>query len=134
MIKRDPTKLLSSAGLRATQPRFSVAKLLFGDGRDRHVTAEWVAEQLDVAGEGIVLASVYNTLNAFVAADLLREVHGAERSVTIFDTNTTPHHHFYNEKTKKLTDIPAETFKALKLPAAPKGAKTVGCDVIIRVR
>lgn len=98
------------------------------------MTAEWVAEQLDAANESIVLASVYNTLNAFVAAGLLREVHGAERGVAIFDTNTTPHHHFYNEKTKKLTDIAADAVKVLKLPAAPKGAKTVGCDVIIRVR
>jgi Fur family transcriptional regulator, iron response regulator len=130
----NSTKLLSDAGLRATQPRSSIAKLLFGDGKNRHVTADWVAEQLDAASEGIVLASVYNTLNAFVAANLLREVRGAERGVTIFDTNTKPHHHFYNEKTKKLTDIPAEMFKALKLPAPPKGVKTVGCDVIIRVR
>lgn len=133
-MRRNPLKLLNGAGLRATQPRVSVATLLFGDGKDRHVTAEWVAEQLEATGERIVLASVYNTLNAFVTAKLLREVHGAERGVTIFDTNTTPHHHFCNEKTKKLTDIPAETLKILKLPTAPKGAKTVGCDVIIRVR
>ncbi len=133
-MNHDQIKLLGAAGLRATQPRVSIARLLFGDGKDRHVTAEWVAEQLDAADENIVLASVYNTLNAFVAAGLLREVHGAERGVAIFDTNTTPHHHFYNEKTKKLTDIPAEAVKVLKLPAAPKGAKTVGCDVIIRVR
>ena len=133
-MKCDPVELLNGAGLRATQPRVCVARVLFGDGKDRHVTAEWVADQLSVAGENIVLASVYNTLHAFVAAGFLREVRGAECGVTIFDTNTTPHHHFYNEKTKKLTDIPAEAVKLLKLPTPPKGAKTVGCDVVIRVR
>ena len=133
-MRRDPIKLLNGAGLRATQPRVSIAKLLFRDGKGRHVTAEWVAERLDAAGERIVLASVYNTLHAFVAANLLREVDGAERGVTIFDTNTAPHHHFYNENTKKLTDIPAEAVKVLKLPRPPKGTRTVGCEMIIRVR
>ncbi len=133
-MTRDPLIILRSAGLRATQPRVSVAELLFCDGKDRHVTAEWVAERLDAAGKSVVLASVYNTLHAFVEANLLREVRGAERGVIIFDTNTVPHHHFYHEKTRKLTDIPADAVKVLKLPTAPKGAKTVGCEMIIRVR
>lgn len=133
-MMNEAAKILSTAGLRATHPRLCVARILFGDGEDRHVTAEWVAERLDSDGENIVLASVYNTLHAFVSAGLLREVHGAERGVIIFDTNTTPHHHFYNETTKQLTDIPADAVKVLKLPEPPKGAKTVGCEMIIRVR
>ena len=133
-MKRQPKEFLEAAGLRATKPRLAIARVLYSDGIDRHVTADRVAEMLAEAGENIVLASVYNTLNTFVTAGLLREVHGAERGITIFDTNTTPHHHFYNEKTKTLTDIPADAVEVLKLPPAPKGAKTVGCEMIIRIR
>ncbi len=130
----DPVALLERYRLRATRPRVHVARLLFGDGQDRHVTAEWVSERLTAAGESVALATVYNTLHNFAEVGLLREVRGAERGAIIFDTNTAPHHHFYNEKTRELSDIPASAIQLMGLPEPPAGSVVVGCDVIVRVR
>ncbi len=130
----NPVALLEKYRLRATRPRVHVARLLFGDGQNRHVTAEWVSERLTAAGESVALATVYNTLHNFAEVGLLREVHGAERGAIIFDTNTTPHHHFYHEKTRVLTDIPAGTIQLTGLPRPPEGSSVVSCDVFVRVR
>ena len=134
MTQSQPLKLLEKYGLRATRPRISVLQLLFGDGQDRHVTAEWVADKLQQSGEGVALATVYNTLHHFAEAGLLREVHGAERGAIIFDTNTAPHHHFYDEVTKTLTDIPSDAMDVSKIPTPPEGRNVVGLDVIVRIR
>jgi len=134
MIETNSITLLDQFGLRATRPRVAVARLLFGDGVDRHVTAEWVADQLNKAGEAAALATVYNTLHHFAEAGMLHEVHSAERGAIIFDTNTTPHHHFYNEVTRILSDIPSDEVELLGLPKPPLGTKIVGWDVVVRVR
>ncbi len=134
MASRDPLTLLETHGLRATRPRVLVANMLFGDKENRHVTAEWVADRLEEAGERVALATVYNTLHHFADVGLLRQIHAGDRGVIIFDTNTEPHHHFFDEKTKMLTDIPADAVQVENLPEPPKGAKTVGWELIIRVR
>ncbi|MEM9014565.1 MAG: transcriptional repressor [Pseudomonadota bacterium] len=120
--------------MRVTRPRLLIAELLFGDGEDRHVTAEWVAEELERAGESIALASVYNTLHSFVGQGLLRPVQSAERGVTMFDTNTRPHHHVYNETTGELSDIADGDLKLAGEPTLPDGVELVGTDIVIRVR
>ena len=134
MSEFDAVELLCQHGLRITQQRVAVATLLFADGEDKHVSAEWITAKLGEAGEHVACATVYNTLHSFVDAGLMREVHGAEAGVIIYDTNTTPHHHFFDETTKSLIDIPADSIKLLGLPAAPKGKTTVGWDIIVRVR
>jgi len=134
MAEFDPHAMLEKYGLRATRPRVCVSRLLFGDEQHRHITAEWVSEQLQDAGENVALATVYNTLHNFSDAGLLREVHGVERGAIIFDTNISPHHHYYNETTKELTDIPSSAVEVLGLPEPPNGAVVVGWDVVIRIR
>jgi Fur family iron response transcriptional regulator len=51
-----------------------------------------------------------------------------------YDPNTTPHHHFYDVVTGRLTDIPADAVRVEALPAPPPGTVTDGVDVIIRTR
>ncbi len=70
----DPVALLETAGLRVTRPRVQIARLLFGDGQDRHVTAEQIYGQLSGHDAPIALATVYNTLGHFVNAGLLRPI------------------------------------------------------------
>ena len=134
MSNHDPKSLLDQAGLRTTRQRRAIAQLLFADGEDRHVTAEWVAEALRLQGIRFALGTVYNTLHSFVEAGLLREVTGAEKGVIVFDTNTTEHHHFYDEPNKRLIDIPQEAIDISNLPDAPDGKTISGYDVIIRVK
>ncbi len=53
----------------------------------------------------ICRATVYNTLSLFVEKGLLRALHLAPDS-TLFDPNTDRHHHFIDEETGRIYDIP----------------------------
>lgn len=128
------SKFLEDHGLRITRPRTTIASILFADGKNRHVTAEWMAEELDRRGEPVALATVYNTLHCFVQAGALRDIRGAEPGLIIFDTNTDTHHHFYDETNGQLTDIPSSNLTIDGLPDVPKGKTVSGCDLIIRIR
>jgi Ferric uptake regulator family len=79
------------------------------------------------------LATIYNTLNQFTTAGLLREI-ALQGSRTWYDTNTGPHYHFLIENRDDLLDIPAEAVGVLGLPEPPEGLEIVGADLIVRVR
>ncbi len=125
-------KRLTAAGLRPTRQRLALARLLFEHG-DRHVTAEQLHRSATKEGVTMSLATVYNTLNRFTAAGLLREV-AVDSKRSYFDTNTTDHHHFFNQDTAELTDIPGDAVIVSSLPAPPGGAVIDGIDVIVRLR
>jgi Fur family iron response transcriptional regulator len=127
------TDWLSSAGLRPTRQRLSLAALLVGDGMNRHVTAESLFDAARDAGERVSLATVYNTLRAFCDAGLMREV-TVDGSKSYFDTRIDDHPHFYWEDTATLTDAPADELEIARLPEAPEGAEVTMVDVIIRLR
>jgi Fur family iron response transcriptional regulator len=124
---------LSAAGLRPTRQRLSLARLLVGDGHDRHVTAETLYEAACQTGEPVSLATVYNTLRAFCDAGLMREI-TVDGTKSYFDTNVSDHPHFYWEDSAVLTDAPAEELEIRRLPDLPEGAELSSVDVVIRLR
>lgn len=124
---------LAGSDLRPTRQRVALARLLVGDGEDRHVTAESLFEAAEAAGEKVSLATVYNTLRAFCDAGLLREVI-VDGQRSYFDTNMTDHPHFFWEDRSELTDAPAEELQIAQLPRAPDGAEISKVDVVIRLR
>jgi hypothetical protein len=63
--------LLRRAGLRPTRQRLMLGELLFSQG-GRHVTAEMLHAEAVAADMQISIATVYNTLNQFTDAGLLR--------------------------------------------------------------
>lgn len=123
---------LRAVGLRPTRQRLALARLLFEKG-DRHVTADELHAEAEGAGIGVSLATIYNTLNQFTQAGLLREV-AVEVGRAYFDTNTSDHHHFFFEEGGRLADIPAENLSVAGVPAAPKGTEVARVDVIVRLR
>ncbi|NKB55381.1 MAG: transcriptional repressor [Alphaproteobacteria bacterium] len=123
---------LSDAGLRPTRQRVALARLLFEDG-DRHISAEQLHREATEAGVKVSLATVYNSLNQFTIAGLLREV-AVEAGRSYFDTNTTQHHHFFNDDTGELQDIPGDSVVLSALPAAPENTVIDGVDVIVHIR
>ncbi len=135
LAKRPYSKIidqLRNIGLRPTRQRLALARLLFDTG-DRHVTAEELhGEALDRAVR-VSLATVYNTLHQFTDAGLLREV-VVEAGRSYFDTNTSDHHHFYNEDTGHLHDIPGDEIAVQSLPTPPDGLSIARVDVIVRVK
>lgn len=124
---------LDDAGLRPTRQRLSLAKLLVGDGQDRHVTAESLYLSVQNTGEKVSLATVYNTLRAFCEAGLLREIM-VDGAMSYFDTNMTDHPHFYWEDNAELMDAPNDDLVISQLPTAPEGAVISKVDVVIRLR
>lgn len=130
---RRGTAWLAGGGVRPTRQRVTLAALLVGDGRNRHVSAESLFEAARAAGETVSLATVYNTLKAFCQAGLLQEI-TVDGSKSYFDTRTDDHPHFYWEATGELTDAPASQLKFARLPEPPPGTEVAKVDVVIRLR
>lgn len=135
MTAHRPFKLaldrLQSAGLRPTRQRLGLAKLLFQES-DRHVTAEQLHGEALASDLRVSLATVYNTLNQFTEAGLLREV-VVEAGRSYFDTNTSNHHHFFMEGRGLLDDIPGDDVVLASVPKAPPGTRVARVDVIVRL-
>lgn len=126
------TARLRTAGLRPTRQRVALARLLF-EGEHRHITAEGLHAEVRAGRHPVSLATVYNTLNQFRDAGLLREVVVAPGR-SYFDTNTGHHHHFFVEPDGELHDFAADDLRIDGLPAPPKGTKLSRVDVIVRVK
>jgi len=125
------TERLQSAGLRATPKRIALGKLLF-DGQDRHVTADDVAVLARRNGIRVSLATVYNTLNQFVSAGLMKRI-TPDTDRTYFDTNVSEHHHLFFEQTGALQDIPGDAVRIEGLPQPPSGASVRSVEIIVRM-
>ncbi len=124
--------LLRSVGLRPTRQRQALARLMLARG-PRHFSAEQLYDDARIAVDDVSLATIYNTLHQFNDAGLLREL-VIESGRSYFDTNTSEHHHFYDEDTGSLSDIPAEAMVVNAFPDAPEGREICRVDVVVRVR
>ncbi|ACJ00312.1 iron response transcriptional regulator IrrA [Rhodospirillum centenum] len=122
---------LSQAGLRPTRQRLALAKLLF-DGGDRHITAEQLHNEAQIANMRVSLATVYNTLHQFTGVGLLREV-VVESGRSYFDTNVSDHHHFFYEGSGRLMDIAGNGVVISGLPEAPEGTRIARVELVIRL-
>jgi Fur family transcriptional regulator, iron response regulator len=123
---------LEKKGLRATQQRLGLAKLLFSKG-DRHITAEGLAAEAQAARMPASLATVYNVLNLFAEVGLVRGL-TIEGTKTVFDTNTTDHCHFFFEETGEIIDNSARGMKFADEFEPPEGYEVSKVDVVVRVR
>ena len=122
---------LRDAGLRSTRQRLVIAELLL-DGRHRHVSADSLAREIRDTGTHMAGGTVYNTLNQFTEAGLLRRV-TVHNEHSVFDTNTDHHHHFYDAARDQLIDIPANAVTLASLPGAPDGHDIRQVDVLIHI-
>lgn len=126
------TEKLIAAGLRPTRQRILLGSLLFGE-YCRHVSAEMLHRESKEADINVSLATIYNTLHQFTEAGLLREIN-VEDGKTYFDSNVDSHHHFYNEDTGELLDIPAHGVQVSGIPNCPQGTAVNSVDVVVRLR
>ncbi len=127
--------MFAAAGLRVTRPRFVLARLLFGEGEEiahRHVTADMLYHETQKAKEKISMATIYNTLNLFLATGLLRSV-PVDGGRLWFDTNTAPHQHFYIEDKGELRDCIAAVPEGAR-PKLPAETDLVRTDIMFRLR
>ncbi len=129
---QDVRALIQQAALRPTRQRLEIAALLFKDDH-RHVTAGDLGREADAAGIRVSLATVYNTLNQFAEAGLLRRV-TVNGDLSYFDTHTGDHQHFYVEGEDRLIDVPEGSIEFGRLPDPPDGYVISRVDVVIRLR
>lgn len=125
------TAILRMSGLRPTRQRLDLADRLLD--RDRHVTAEELYLEASDAGQELSLATVYNTLRQFQSSGLVREL-AFEGMRSVFDTDTSRHHHFYLADEARILDIPADYLAVSELPGIPNGYEVSRVEVIVRLR
>tara|TARA_B100000579_G_C22115357_1_gene524997 strand:- start:202 stop:498 length:297 start_codon:yes stop_codon:yes gene_type:complete len=83
-------------------------------------------------GKKISLATVYNTVNALKDKEYLKEILiNSEKNY--FDTNTSNHHHFYNETTKELTDLHDDDISKINIKRSLPGKKIKSIEVLVKV-
>jgi len=124
---------LATGDLRPTRQRMALAKLLIGDGWNRHVTAESLFSAARNADAKVSMATVYNTLRSFTEAGLMAEI-TVDGTRSYFDTDVSDHAHFYWEEEGRLSDAPEGSVSFQRLPEPPEGAEIAKIDVVIRLR
>ena len=132
--KKDLASKLRTSGLRPTKQRIKLAEFLFDRDKTFHFTVENLNRAINKknAEVKIALATIYNTVHAFKKAGHLKEILIKEGK-NYFDTNTTSHHHFYDEINNELTDIENNKIELKKFPTPPKGKSIKDVNVIINI-
>lgn len=102
-MKRDVAEILRAHGIQPSAQRLAVAAYVLDT--DEHPSAEEVLRQAKARLPMISRATVYNTLNLFVKKGLVRELVLAEGR-SVFDCNLELHHHFIDEATGTIHDVP----------------------------
>ena len=131
--KLEFTDKLRSSGLRPTKQRLKICEVLFDRDKTFHFTindlAKDISEQLN---EKISLATVYNTVHAFKNKGYLKEI-SINSDKSYFDTNTTNHHHFFDEDTNELIDCDDDVVENVNIKKNISGKKINSVEVLIKV-
>ena len=123
--------LFAQSGIGCTSQRLLVGQVLFA--RDQHVSADRLLAMVMAAGARVSKATVYNTLNLFAEHGLVRALK-LDGDHTVFDSNTAPHNHLYDEHSGELCDVAVDEVAFSRLPQLPSGTELAGLDVVLRVR
>ena len=124
---------LRSSGLRPTKQRLAICKVLFDRKDTFHFTIDNLKKRIEKNIKSKVsLATVYNTVHAFKNNGYLKEI-SLQGNKKFFDTNSSSHHHFYDQDAGDLIDIKNEDIFISKLPTAPKGKKINEVEVTVSV-
>ena len=124
---------LRDAGLRPTKQRVKICEILFNREKTFHFTITDLAKKiLEDFNEKISLATVYNTVHAFQKKGYLKEI-AINSDKSYFDTNTTAHHHFYDEDTHELIDCDQSNIDSINVKNNITGKKINSVEVLIKV-
>ena len=123
MLKESPLKL--------TEQRVCMINILFKNG-ESHFTAEEIFNEVNKKKLKVSLATIYNCLNQFKEFGIIKSVKVSSDKI-YFDTNLKEHHHFFCQKSEKLTDIKTNHVKISKLPKLPKGKRLKSIEVVINI-
>ena len=126
-------KKLRSSGLRPTRQRIEICKVLYDRKKTFHFTINDLSKILKKkSNEKISLATIYNTVCAFKNRNYLKEI-SINSSKSYFDTNTSVHHHFYDEDTNELIDCDQNDIDSINVKKNITGKKISSVEVLVRV-
>jgi Fe2+ or Zn2+ uptake regulation protein len=116
VVKRDLAALLREHGVQPSAQRVAIAQYVLAT--DAHPSADQVWAAVKKTLPVVSRATVYNTLNLFVRKGLLRELVLAPGKV-VFDAKVGPHHHFIDETTGRIHDVPWAAVRVSRVDALP---------------
>ncbi len=124
---------LRNSGLRPTKQRIKICEILFNREKTFHFSINELTKiLLNDHNQKISIATVYNTVHAFKKKGYLKEIN-IGNDISYFDTNTSSHHHFYDQQTKELIDINSQQVEIKKLPTPPSGKKIENVEVTFKI-
>ena len=124
---------LRNSGLRPTKQRIKICEILFSTEKTFHFTINDLVKKISkTVNDKISLATVYNTVHAFKKKGYLKEI-PINSDQSYFDTNTSHHHHFYDENQKDLIDIDDSDVEPVKINTKIPGKKIKSVEVLVKV-
>ena len=132
-LKTNFIEKLRNSGLRPTKQRLKICDVLFNTDKTFHFTINDLSKIIrEKTIEKISLATIYNTIHAFEKKGYLKEI-AINSSQTYFDTNISVHHHFFDEKERKLIDLENDEVEPIKIKKTIPGKKIKSVEVLVRV-
>jgi len=132
-LKTDFIKKLRNSGLRPTKQRLKICEVLFDTEKTFHFTINDLVKIIrEKLSQKISLATVYNTVHAFKKKGYLKEI-SINSDKNYFDTNTSIHHHFYDEDTNELIDCDVNAIDSVNVKNNITGKKINSVEVLIKV-
>lgn len=128
--RKDVVEMLTEYGITPTQQRIVIAQELLS--KPQHLSADQVLQRVNTHSNTVSKATVYNTLGLFSEKGLIREVI-VDSTKVFYDSNTKPHHHFYDVESGTLHDIESAELAIEKMPEPPMAMEIKDIDVIVRV-
>ena len=129
-MREDAAAKLRDHGIQPSAQRLAVAQYILAT--DAHPSADQVWDEVRRGFPMLSRATVYNTLNLFVAKGLLRELVLAPGRV-VFDAKTEPHHHFIEDGTGRIHDVPWNALHVSRLDSL-EGFSVREYQVVMRGR
>ena len=127
------TEKLRNSGLRPTKQRLQICEVLFDTEKTFHFTVNDLANKIKKQlNNNISLATIYNTVHAFEKKGYLKEI-SINSDKSYFDTNTSAHHHFYDEDTNELIDCNENDIDSINIRNNSTGKKINSVEVLIKV-
>jgi Fe2+ or Zn2+ uptake regulation protein len=113
---RNPIQVLRDAGIQPSAQRIEVATYVLDT--DTHPSAEEVWAEVRKRLPTCSRATIYNTLNLFVAKGLLR-MHVLAEGYVVFDPRLERHHHFIDDESGRIYDIPWDAIDVARIDSLP---------------
>jgi Fur family transcriptional regulator, iron response regulator len=122
---------LLECDINPTFQRNEIARVMLS--KPQHLSADQVLSLVNMNGGHVSKATVYNTLNLFVAKGLVREV-VIDPAKIFYDSNTSYHYHYFNEDTGELYDFESDEMNLNPNSSLPENTVQSGLDIVVRVR